>query len=419
MSHTHPVIDGDPSFVVDAATRKLTSTDKVSLVQFDHNSQRITFQVPRYIEDHDMSLCNVVQVHYQNISGNKRNQNNGIYEVDDLSLSTSDPSILTCSWLVSRNATLYAGSLNFVLRFSCVESEVTEYAWNTNVYSGLVVSGGINNTETVTESYPDILAIHETRLTELEKADADDSSDSSGSSATTTTATTPTVKSGLTVAIIGDSISTHPQKNVSEIVIQSADVGVELSSYISYYDIDKTISLDGATSGYTITSDDVGTELTFMPCAADIGKTLGTPLNYNSIKNVWWQVAADALGFETIAACWSGSSITAHTASSAAKKASYAWHDHTIRTLGKRIAGSMDRIAPDVVLIYRGTNDLSHSTKVRLTDGYFDTVAWTYPDTDLLSDGSTYGYKEGQSVFCSLTRTIERESDLIVQFAGI
>ena len=235
-----------------------------------------------------------------------------------------------------------------------------------------------------------------------------------GSGGSSTEAAQMAVKSGLTVAIIGDSISTHPKKNVSEIVIQEADVGVELSSYITYYDIDKTISLDGETSGYTITSDDVGTELTFTPCSDDVGKTLGTPLNYNSITSVWWQVAADALGFEPIAACWSGSSITAHTASSSAKAASYAWHDHTIRTLGKRTPGSMERTAPDVVLIYRGTNDLSHSTKVRLTEGYFDTVAWTYPESDLLSDSATYGYKEGLALTIQKIRTTYPKARIVL-----
>ena len=393
MSHTHAVTDSDPNFVVDGSTRKIETSATSNLVQYDHNSQRITFQVPRYIDGHDMSKCNVVQVHYQNISANKKKQNNGIYEVDDLAISMADADLLTCSWLVSQNATQYGGTLNFVVRFACVENEATQYAWNTSVYTGLVVSNGINNTDIVIQEYPDILSDHESRLKDLE------------GNATTPAATGNTVKSGLTVAIIGDSISTHPQKNVSEIVVEAADVGVELSSYISYYDIDKTISLDGETSGYTITSDDVGTELTFKPCTADIGKTLGTPLNYNSIKNVWWQVAADALGFDPIAACWSGSSITAHTSSTASKTASYAWHDHTIRTLGIRVPGSMNRIPPDVVLIYRGTNDLSHTTKVRLTDGYFDTVAWTYPETDLLSDGATYGYKEGLALTIQKIRT--------------
>lgn len=202
------------------------------------------------------------------------------------------------------------------------------------------------------------------------------------------------VKDGLTVAIIGDSISTHPQKNACEMVIAAEDVGVELSAYITTYDVDKTISLDGVTSGYTITAEDVGTELTFVPCADDVGKQLGTPKNYNTIKNVWWQVAANKLGFEPIAAAWSGSSITSHTATESGKECSYAWHRHTIRKLGKRIPGSMKRIAPDVVLIYRGTNDLSHSDKVRLTAGYFDTVDWKYPTTDVLTS-STYGFKQG------------------------
>lgn len=397
MSHTHAVTDSDPNFVVEATTRKISTSATASLVQYDHNSQRITFEVPRYIDGHDMSKCNMVQVHYQNISGNKKYQSNGIYTVDDLSVRTADTNILTCSWLVSQNATMYGGSLNFVLRFACVTNDLTDYAWNTNVYTGLVVSSGINNTDVIIQNYPDILSDHETRLIDLE------------GNATTPPATeetiSTTVKNGLTVAIIGDSISTHPQKNVSEIVVESADVGVELSCYITNNDVGKTISLDGQTSDYTITSDDVGTELTFIPCSSDVGTKLGTPLNYNSISSVWWQVAADALGFEPIAACWSGSSITSHTASTAAKAASYAWHDRTIRTLGKRVPGSMERVAPDVVLIYRGTNDLSHSTKVRLTDGYFDTANWAYPETDLLSDGSTYGYKEGLALTIQKIRT--------------
>lgn len=204
-------------------------------------------------------------------------------------------------------------------------------------------------------------------------------------------------QNGLRVAIIGDSISTHPQKNAPEIIIQPEDVGVALSSFISHYDIGKTVSLNGSDSEYTISAEDVGNELDFVPSQNDIGKTFGTPLNYNSITAVWWQVAADALCFEPIAATWSGSSITSHTAGGSEKKTSYAWHDHTIRTLGVRIPGSMNRIPPDVVLIYRGTNDLSHSKSVVLTEGYFDDVNWEYPETDKLENGK-YGFKEGLSL---------------------
>lgn len=209
-------------------------------------------------------------------------------------------------------------------------------------------------------------------------------------------------KKGLTVSILGDSISTHPEKNVSELVIENEDVGANLSFYVTYYDIGKSISLDGKTSNYTIVKDDLGKELSIIPCTDDIGKNLGEPLNYNSITDVWWQLAADALGFETIAACWSGSSITSHTTAGSTydetKAVSYAWHDHTIRKLGKRRPGSMERISPDLVLIYRGTNDLSHTDKVRLTKNYFETPAWIYPETDTLSEPETYGYKEALAI---------------------
>ena len=206
------------------------------------------------------------------------------------------------------------------------------------------------------------------------------------------------VKEGLTVAIIGDSISTHPYYNASEVTIEPEDTGVELSAFITYYDVDKRISLDGISSSYIIKTEDIGSELHFIPCVDDIGKKLGSPVNYNRDFDVWWLYAAKELGFTPIAATWSGSSITSHTATPySAKAISYAWHDGTIRRLGRRIPGTMERIAPDVVLIYRGTNDLSHSKKVRLTEGYFDDPDWCYPTTDELGDG-TYGFKEGLSL---------------------
>lgn len=212
------------------------------------------------------------------------------------------------------------------------------------------------------------------------------------------------VKDGLTVAIIGDSISTHPDYNVSEIVIEEADIGKTLSSYITHYDVGKTISLDGQASNYTIASSDIGSELTFIPCADDVGKNLGEPLNYNaSTLKTWWMYAAEELGYTPIAVTWSGSSITSHTAIGQ-KATSHAWHDSTIRKLGKRVPGSMKRIDPDVVLIYRGTNDQSHSDKVRLTEGYFDSVDWTYPETDNLGD-QTYGFKEALSILIHKIRT--------------
>ena len=69
MSHIHNVNDSDNKFIVDGISRviKNASTSKTMVMQFDHNSEVFTFELPRYIEGHDMMLCNRVEVHYLNI----------------------------------------------------------------------------------------------------------------------------------------------------------------------------------------------------------------------------------------------------------------------------------------------------------------------------------------------------------------
>lgn len=199
---------------------------------------------------------------------------------------------------------------------------------------------------------------------------------------------------GKRVAILGDSISTNGNSgmdaNVPEMVITSDDVGVTLSAYLTYYDVHNGLSL----GGHTFTDSEIGTEVTFTPTSEDVGKPIGVPYNYNgnSVKT-WWEVAKEVLGFDVIPVCWSGSSITSHEGTSVSYKTSYAWHEAQIRKCGIRTAGSMKRTAPDMIIIYRGTNDFSHLPYANLTDGYFDSASWDYPTTDLLTNG--YGYKEG------------------------
>lgn len=161
MAHIHSIIDMDKHFVIDPDTRTITNATltKSVIMQYDHNSERITFEVPRYIDGHDMSLCDVVQVHYINISSDKRTQNVGVYEIDDLELGSSEESndVVICSWLISQNATQICGSLNFLLRYSCTTEGVVDYAWNTAIFSGITVSNGMYNGPAVVEEYADIL----------------------------------------------------------------------------------------------------------------------------------------------------------------------------------------------------------------------------------------------------------------------
>lgn len=161
--HKHPVYDTDLHLIIDPVTRSVNNNSgKTVLMQNDHNSERFTFELPRYIEEHDMTLCNIVEVHYINISGtNKSEQSSGIYSVDDLSISRDDENVVTGTWLVSRNGTVYPGSLNAIFRFACVDEDTHEitYQWFSDIYTGLKISKGIYNTDTLTEDNDtDILA---------------------------------------------------------------------------------------------------------------------------------------------------------------------------------------------------------------------------------------------------------------------
>ncbi len=154
----HSIYDTDPHFFIDPVTRQIsTECKKVALIQGDHNSERFTFEAPRYIEGHDLSLCNSVQVHYILVDKRTKGQHADVYEPEDFQVFPEDDSVVVCSWLLSGNATKYAGALSFVVRFACVNEGVVEYAWSSAVYSGIIVSDGINNSDIVVEEYSDIL----------------------------------------------------------------------------------------------------------------------------------------------------------------------------------------------------------------------------------------------------------------------
>lgn len=163
MAHEHSVFDNDKHFKIDPVTRQIENTSgKVVLIQHDHDSERFTFEIPKTVEDHDMSKCNVVQIHYLNIEAATGMNNADIYEVDDLQVSNKfDPlgdDVVVCSWLISRNATQFVGSLNFVVRFKCVEDDGTvSYEWATAIHKGIAVSDSIYNSDVISSEYADVL----------------------------------------------------------------------------------------------------------------------------------------------------------------------------------------------------------------------------------------------------------------------
>lgn len=172
MAHLHDVIDTDPIFIIDPDTRKIknSSTTETTIIQFDHNSERFTFRLPRYIDRHDMSLCDTVEVHYVNI-GTDKTENRDVYRIDDMHIAQdgNGEDVVEMTWLISQNATQLVGSLYFLIRFKCTVDGKVTYAWHTAIHKAVSVTEGMNNGETIEQEYPDILAQFEARLVALEE----------------------------------------------------------------------------------------------------------------------------------------------------------------------------------------------------------------------------------------------------------
>lgn len=159
MAHLHGVYDTDNHFSINPITREIRNgaTEKTKLIQNDHNSERFTFEIPRFVESHDMSLCDKIEVHYINVAADKVNKSEDVYLVKDMQISPEDDSVLIFSWLISGNATQYVGSLNFLVRFVCLDGDEIKYAWHTAIYSRTTIADGINNGEAVIAEYSDVL----------------------------------------------------------------------------------------------------------------------------------------------------------------------------------------------------------------------------------------------------------------------
>lgn len=179
MEHIHGVYDTDKHFTIDAVTKVIhNASNKIKLQQHSHRSERFTFEIPRFIEGHDMSLCNKIEVHYNNIKADKTAKNKDVYKVKDMKVLTNsdeedsdEEDVVVFSWLIKKRATQYEGSLNFCIHFACIADDGTiEYQLPTEIYAGITISETINNTETVAVDYSDVLEEWKKELEELAAA---------------------------------------------------------------------------------------------------------------------------------------------------------------------------------------------------------------------------------------------------------
>lgn len=156
--HSHTVTDPDAYFVVDPDTRLISNMSQVpnKIMQNDHNSEIYTIEIPRVIEGHDMTKCNRVLLHFINIENGGKQQWDDVAELT-LEAGGADGGLIS-RWLIPREATQYAGSLNFLLHYSCIDSDGNAaYEWHTDIYKDVIVAPTFSNTEAAIIPYSNIL----------------------------------------------------------------------------------------------------------------------------------------------------------------------------------------------------------------------------------------------------------------------
>lgn len=181
---------------------------------------------------------------------------------------------------------------------------------------------------------------------------------------------------GKKISIIGDSISCFGNENMVRVggtgnyttpywLVKGVDVGQPIQSYVTWLDVytnvNNTTPTGKTIGGVTLTPAMIGTLQTFIPVTEDVGKVIGCPRWASDYTGKpWWQVLIEKSGAELCGnASWSGSCIVPIPAGHPRHDSfvlSEAYSEYTLGRLTTRdVNGNV--ITPDVVLIYRGTND--------------------------------------------------------------
>lgn len=166
VEHKHVVPDSDTYFLINPYTREIENTtyNKTVLMRGDHNSERFTFEIPRYVDGHDMSLCNRVIVHFDNVGESIYDVYSDIAYMTDLRINPDNPETVISSWLIRREATQIVGILSFSLQYQCVEGEEITYEWNTDSYDEIEIRKSKNNGEGAIIQYTNVLEEWRSRL---------------------------------------------------------------------------------------------------------------------------------------------------------------------------------------------------------------------------------------------------------------
>lgn len=142
----HLVVGPDRVITVPTELKRLA-------VQFDHNVETVTFDCPRYWDEHDMSQMHIY------INYLRPDKESAMFKAQNIVVDETDPSVMHFDWTISRNVTEVPGQLVFLVCIKKVDEEGNEKThWNSELCKTCYVSEGLEiDGEELKALYPDII----------------------------------------------------------------------------------------------------------------------------------------------------------------------------------------------------------------------------------------------------------------------
>lgn len=145
--------------------RYITVPDELKriAVQYDHDIETVTFDCPRFWDEHDLSM---MKIYINYICAGRTH---GSYIADNIVVDELDENIIHFNWTISRNVTTLKGKLSFLVCAKSVDEEGNEKNhWNSELNQDMYVSEGLEVMESILSAYPDVVTQLLVRMDEVE-----------------------------------------------------------------------------------------------------------------------------------------------------------------------------------------------------------------------------------------------------------
>lgn len=107
-------------------------------VQYDHDIETVTFDCPRYWDEHDMSKMGVY------INYLCADKTAGIYQANNVRVDETDSTVMHFDWTISRNVSFAAGPIAFLVCVRNADAEGFEKNhWNSEICTSCYISNGL------------------------------------------------------------------------------------------------------------------------------------------------------------------------------------------------------------------------------------------------------------------------------------